>query len=76
MNEQKVGWVWVPGDRGKFRPFTEFRQIQKGKHRGMVEVTLPATKARKVLVEPGAIRSYPVAPLPFARETEEKDQAE
>jgi hypothetical protein len=60
MSDIRPGWVWVPGDKGKFRPFTEFRQIIKGKHRGMVEVTLPATPARKVLVEASAIRRYPV----------------
>ena len=56
---QKNGWVWIE-KKGGFRPFLEFRQIIKGKHRGMVEVTLPATPARKVLVEASAIRRYPV----------------
>ena len=55
----KPDWVWVER-KGCFKPFTEFRQIAKGKNRGKVEVLLPATPARKVLVDPGSIRSYPV----------------
>lgn len=60
MNNQRPGWVWIEKPKGQFKPFTEFRQIQKGKNRGKVEVTLPATPARRVLVDPGSIRSYPV----------------
>lgn len=55
----KHGWVWISKENA-FKPFFEFRQIQRGKAKGMVEVTLPATPARKVLVEPKAIKSYPV----------------
>jgi hypothetical protein len=55
----KPGWVRV-GTEARFRPFLAFRQIIKGKHRGMVEITLPAQPARKVLVDPSSIRSYPV----------------
>jgi hypothetical protein len=57
---KKTGWVWIEHPKGQFKPFTEFRQIAKGKNRGKVEVTLPATPARKVLVDPASIRSYPV----------------
>ncbi len=63
METRRAGWVWVPGDKGRFRPFTEFRQIIKGKDRGKIEVTIPATPSRKVLVDPASIRSYPVAML-------------
>lgn len=59
MSNLKPGWVWYE-KKGNFRPFTEFRQIQKGKNKGKIEVLLPATPARKVLVDPGSIRSYPV----------------
>ena len=55
----KAGLVWIE-KKGSVRYFTEFRQIIKGKHRGMVEVTLPATPSRKLLVEQSAIRRYPV----------------
>lgn len=57
----KTGWVWIPGDKGRWRPFIEFRQIQKGKNRGKVEVTLPAQPSRRIVVEASAIKSYPVA---------------
>lgn len=63
MAEIKPGWVWVER-KGGFRPFVEFRQIIKGKRRGMVEVTLPAVKARKVIVETSSIRSYPIKTYP------------
>lgn len=59
MTNIKPGWLWYE-KKGSFRPFTEFRQIQKGRNKGKVEITLPATPARKVLVDPSSIRSYPV----------------
>lgn len=59
MSDIRPGWVWYE-KKGSFRPFTEFRQIAKGRNKGKVEVTLPATPARKVLVDPASIRSYPV----------------
>jgi hypothetical protein len=55
----KPGIVWVEKKCG-VRYFTEFRQIAKGKHRGMIEVTLPAQPTRRILVDPTAIRRYPV----------------
>ena len=58
MNNLRPGWVWYE-KKGSFRPFTEFRQIIKGKNKGKIEVTLPATPSRKVLVDPASIRSYP-----------------
>ena len=59
MADVKHGWVWWE-QKGRFKPFTEFRQIIKGKNKGKIEVTLPATPSRKVLVDPASIRSYPV----------------
>ncbi|MFH2074227.1 MAG: hypothetical protein ABIJ57_02595 [Pseudomonadota bacterium] len=56
----KPGWVWYE-KKGNFRPFTEFRHIAKGRNRGKVEVLLPAAPARRILVDPGSIRSYPVS---------------
>lgn len=35
----KPGRVWIPGDKGKFKPFTEFREIRKGKNKGKIEIT-------------------------------------
>ena len=58
MNDIKPGWCWIKG-KHSFRPFTEFRQIIKGKNKGKIEVILPATPSRKVLVDPASIRSYP-----------------
>jgi len=55
----KPGLCWVEIKNG-FRPFVDFRQIIKGRHKGKVEVVLPATPKRKVLVEPGSIKRYPV----------------
>lgn len=69
----KVGWVWVE-KKGGFRPFTEFRQIQKGRDKGKVEITLPATPSRKVLVDPASIRSYPVAVGSLFAPGKEKDE--
>lgn len=56
----KPGWIWYE-KKGRWRPFTEFREIRKGKNAGMFEVLLPATPARKVIVPRGAIRSFPVS---------------
>lgn len=69
MNTTKPGWVWYE-KKGNFRPFTEFRQIAKGKNKGKVEVLLPATPARRVLVDPTSIRSYPVTVNPKGEEKE------
>ena len=55
----KPGLCWVENKNG-FRPFVDFRQIIKGRNRGMIEVTLPATPRRKALVDPGSIKRYPV----------------
>jgi len=55
----KSGLCWIEGKHG-FRPFVDFRQIIKGLNKGKVEVVLPATPKRKVLVEPGSIKRYPV----------------
>lgn len=57
----KPGLVWIPGDKGRFKPFEAFRQIIKGKNKGLIEVVLPARPARKIIVRPDAIRRYPVA---------------
>ena len=55
----KPGWIWYE-KKGRWRPFTEFREIRKGKNAGKFEVVLPAQPARKVIVERGKIRSFPV----------------
>jgi len=55
----KPGLCWVEKKSG-FRPFVDFRQIIKGRDKGKIEVTLPANPSRKVLVDPGAIKRYPV----------------
>jgi hypothetical protein len=64
----KPGLVWTPGDKGKFRPFEDFRQIIKGKHKGMVEVVLPARPARKIIVHPESIKRYPVRTVEVSNE--------
>lgn len=55
----KPGWLWW-NPKGRWRPFVEFREIRKGKNKGKFEVILPAQPARKVIVERGMIRSFPV----------------
>jgi len=54
----KNGWVWVER-KSQWQPFTDFREIRKGKNKGAVEVTLPARKERKIIVQKTAIRAYP-----------------
>lgn len=56
----KPGKVWLETKNGGIRYFTQFRQIQRGIHKGKIEVTLEAIKERKVIVDAGAIRAYPV----------------
>ena len=60
MGKIKPGLVYIETKSGGYRPFTEFRQIKRGKKKGLVEVLLSARKARRVLVHPSKIRSYPV----------------
>jgi len=60
LNIKKPGWVWVPGDKGKFRPFESFREIRKGKNRGKIEITLRPSHPKKIVVEKDAVRSFPV----------------
>lgn len=55
----KPGWIWYE-KKGNWRPFVQFREIRKGKNAGKFEVLLPAQPARKVIVERGKIRSFPV----------------
>lgn len=57
----KAGLVWVPGGKGRFRPFMEFREIRKGRNKGRIEVLLPASDARRVIVDKESIRRYPAA---------------
>jgi len=56
---KKPGLVWVPGDRGMFRPFEQFREIRKGKNRGRVEIILRPSKPKKIIVDKESIRTYP-----------------
>ena len=60
MSDLKPGWVWLESKPGGWRPFLEFREIRKGKNAGKFEVLLPPQKPRKIIVERGAIRSFPV----------------
>ena len=55
----KPGRFWYE-KKGNWRPFVQFREIRKGKNAGKFEVLLPAQPARKVIVERGKIRSFPV----------------
>jgi len=59
MSSIKPGLCWVETKNG-FRPFVEFRHIIRGRNKGKVEVVLPARPSRKVLLEPGSIKRYPV----------------
>ena len=55
----KPGRVLVRG-KDSYRQFTEFRQITRGRNRGMVEITLHPAPARTILVNPWDVRSYPI----------------
>ena len=55
----KPGLCWIEGRNG-FRPFVDFRQIIKGRDKGKIEIVLPATPKRKVLVDPESIKRYPI----------------
>ena len=50
----------MPGDKGRFKPFTDFRIINKGKNKGRVEIVLPARPERRIIVDREAIKSFPV----------------
>ena len=73
MGDIRPGWVWYE-KKGNWRPFKEFRQIQKGHNKGKIEVLLPATPARRVLVDPISIRSYPVSINPKGEEKSEEPE--
>lgn len=55
----KPGRVWIPGDKGKFKPFTEFREIRKGKNKGKIEITIQPSRPKKIVVDPSAIKFFP-----------------
>ena len=68
----KPGSVLIKG-KTKWHPFTEFRQIIKGRNRGKVEVVLPPVPERRVIVEPWEISKYPVREKE-PETTEEKEE--
>jgi len=53
------GRVWIPGGKGRWKPFTEFREIRKGKNRGKVEIIIRPSKPKKIVVEKSAIKLFP-----------------
>lgn len=57
---KKNGWVWVPGSKGKFKPFDEFHEITRGKNKGKLEVILQPSHPKRIIVDKSSIRSFPV----------------
>ena len=56
----KPGRVWIEGKGSGFKPFLKFREIRRGKNKGMIEVELQPMRPRKVLFEKSAIKAFPV----------------
>ena len=52
------GLVFEP-KRGHVRPFTEYREIRRGRNRGRIEIKIKVGRASKVIVDPDAIRRFP-----------------
>ena len=65
----KPGSVLIKG-KDHTRQFTTFRHIIRGRHKGKVEVTLPAVPERRVIVEQWDIKHYPVRINPKGEERE------
>lgn len=59
MKINRPGRVWIPGDKGRFKPFSEFREIRKGKDKGKIEVIIQPSSPKKVVVEKSAIKYFP-----------------
>ena len=60
MKINKPGRVWIPGDKGRWKPFLEFREIRKGLNRGKLEIVIePAVKPKRIIVEKTAVKFYP-----------------
>ena len=66
----KPGKVHIK-ERASTRTFTEFRHIIRGTHKGKVEITLPPTPERKVIVEQWDVECYP-RPVEINPKGEEK----
>ena len=56
---KKPGLVWIPGEKGKVKPFTGFRKIERGKNKGKYEVVIQPSNPKKLIVEASAIRKFP-----------------
>ena len=52
MKYSDCGWVWL----GNKRPFTEWREIIKGRNKGMIEIVLPEGKVK---IQKSAIERWP-----------------
>jgi len=52
MKYSDCGWAWVKEQQ---RPFVYWKEIQRGKHKGMLRLTLDV----KVIVPKNAIIQYP-----------------
>jgi hypothetical protein len=52
------GLFWEP-KKGKVRPFTDYRTIQRGKNRGRVEISTPNGRPKRVIVDQEAVRRWP-----------------
>lgn len=60
--ENKIvpGWAFLPVKAKNKVPFTEFREIRKGKNKGKIEITVPSRKSYKVKVSTSAITRWPI----------------
>ena len=63
MTDIKPGRVWIPGSKGKFKPFLDFREIRKGKNKGKFEIILQPSRPKKIIVERDDIKFFPQGPV-------------
>ena len=59
MKINKPGRVWIPGNKGRWKPFLEFREIRKGANRGKLEVVIEPARPKKIIVEKSAVKAFP-----------------
>lgn len=57
VEKKSHGWAWINEQQ---RPFTEWKEIVRGKNKGKVAVTVAG---KKHIIEKGKVRAWPEAPL-------------
>jgi len=58
LEEEKMKYGFVRTAKGQLRPFEQFRQIQRGRHKGQYEIQLPSGRPRKILATQAEIHRF------------------